>query len=185
MARINLLPWREQLREERKREFLTILVGIVVVGLLLIGVADRFYTARIERQEARNNYLEAQQKIQEDKIKEIDHLKAESAQMMERTKIIQDLEADRQEVGHLFDQLARTLPDDVFYTEVKYAGGVLSLSGIANDNALISELMRRLDASAWLASPVLVEVRAEPSGTQVQFRLEVKAVKPAVTEGGN
>jgi len=185
MARINLLPWREERREERRKRFLLILVGVLAGSIGAVLIADQIISAAIERQMARNDYIGKQIAVVDERIKQISELKARRQQLVERMRIIQDLQGNRQISGRIFDQLARTLPDGVYFTDVKMAGKTLSISGAAESNNRVSELMRNLDASDWFDAPSLNEVKAT-SADQVEqanvFQLTVRQTQPKVPE---
>ncbi|WP_263215636.1 PilN domain-containing protein [Pseudomonas atacamensis] len=185
MARINLLPWREERREERRKRFLLVLIGVLAGSIGAVLIADQIITAAIERQMARNDYIGKQIAVVDERIKQISELKARRQQLVERMRIIQDLQGNRQISGRIFDQLARTLPDGVYFTDVKMAGKTLSISGAAESNNRVSELMRNLDASDWFDAPSLNEVKAT-SADQVEhanvFQLTVRQTQPKVVE---
>ncbi|MDY7562983.1 PilN domain-containing protein [Pseudomonas sp. 10B1] len=186
MARINLLPWRDQLREERKKRFLTALVGILVIAVGVIFLCDQYITKSIEHQAARNAYVQKEIAQLDERIKEISELKARRKQLLERMKIIQDLQGNRPIIGRIFDQLARTLPDGVYFTEVKMTDKLISISGAAESNNRVSDLMRNLESSDWLQGASLTEVKATTAGGVDQantFQLTVRQTLPKV-EGG-
>ncbi|MFW0758192.1 PilN domain-containing protein [Pseudomonas sp. H11T01] len=186
MARINLLPWREELREERRKRFLMALAGVLVIAVGVVLVADQYISGEIDRQTARNNYVSQQIALVDERIKQIGDLKTRRQQLVERMRIIQDLQGNRPVSGRIFDQLARTLPDGVYFTEVKMAGKTLSITGAAASNNRVSDLMRNLDASDWFDAPSLTEVKANTTGALDQanvFRLTVRQTQPAATEG--
>ncbi|WP_445180073.1 PilN domain-containing protein [Pseudomonas sp. McL0111] len=185
MARINLLPWREERREERRKRFLLILTGVVVGSVGAVFIADQIISAAIERQAARNAYIGKQIAVVDERIKQISELKSRRQQLVERMRIIQDLQGNRQISGRIFDQLARTLPDGVYFTSVKMAGKTISISGAAESNNRVSELMRNLDASDWFDAPSLNEVKATTAGQVDQanvFQLTVRQTQPPLTE---
>ena len=185
MARINLLPWREELREERRKRFLLVLIGVVVGSIGLVLITDQVIGNSINRQLARNDYLGKQIAVVDERIKQISELKARRQQLVERMRIIQDLQGNRQISGRIFDQLARTLPDGVYFTEVKMDGKTLSVTGAAESNNKVSELMRNLDASDWFDAPSLTEVKATTAGQLDQanvFQLTVRQTQPATLE---
>lgn len=122
MARINLLPWREELREQRKQQFLVILGGVLVASAALVFLGDQYFTAAIENQNARNDFLRKEIVVLDARIKEISELKSRRQQLLERMKIIQDLQGNRPIIGRVFDQLVRTLPDGVYFTDLKMTG---------------------------------------------------------------
>lgn len=185
MARINLLPWREERREERRKRFLLALTGVVVGSIGAVFIADQVISAAIDRQIARNDYIGKQIAVVDERIKQISELKAHRQQLVERMRIIQDLQGNRQVSGRIFDQLARTLPDGVYFTKVKRLGKTLSISGAAESNNRVSELMRNLDASDWFDAPSLNEVKAT-SADQVEqsntFELTVRQTRPKSLE---
>ena len=181
MARINLLPWREQLREERKKEFLTILALVVLFAGALVFLADRYVNGQIENQNARNAFIKSEIAQLERRIKEIEQLQARRAQLLDRMKIIQDLQGKRPIIVRVFDELARTLPDGVHFTDVGMKGSAISIKGGAESNSRVSNLMRQLDASDWLTAPNLTAVKAVTSGALDQanvFELTVKQTEP-------
>lgn len=191
MARINLLPWREQLREERKQRFLVAMVSFIGLGAGLVFLAAQYLNAQIENQMARNEFVRKEIAVLDARIKEISELKTKKEQLLERMKIIQDLQGNRPVIGRVFDQLVRTLPDGVYFSSVKMAGKAITIAGAAESNNRVSNLMRNLDASEWLESPNLSEVKAVTAGAVDQanvFLLTVQQTQPAVegqsAEGG-
>ncbi len=160
MPRINLLPWREELRKQRNKEFG---VTAVVVGLLMgaiVGVVHFYYVQEIEFQQRRNALLASETAKLDKKIKEIKNIEGEKARLLARMQIIQQLQTSRPEIVHLLDEFVTTLPEGVYYTSVQQKGRVLSMQGVAQSNARVSSLMRQLDASDYLENPVLVQITA-------------------------
>lgn len=180
MARINLLPWREQLREQRKQQFVATLIGMVMLGAALIFIGDQVFSSLINEQLSRNSFIERENQALDARIKEIQELRKKRQELIERTKVIQDLQGNRPITSHVFDQLARTIPEGVYFTAVRLTGKHISIEGAAESNNLISSLMRRQDASDWLALPSLAEVKAlELDGQDAsQFKLTVQQTKP-------
>ncbi|KPU55503.1 fimbrial assembly family protein [Pseudomonas fluorescens] len=187
MARINLLPWREERREARRKRFLLVLVVVMVGTMGAVLVANQVISGAIDRQIARNNYIGKQIAVVDERITQINDLKARRQQLIERMRIIRDLQGNRQISGRMFDQLARALPDGVYFTEVKMTGKALSITGAAQSNSRVSDLMRNLEASDWFDAPSLTEVKAAAAG-QVEpasvFRLTVRQTRPAALEEG-
>lgn len=187
MARINLLPWREERREVRRKRFLLVLVAVMVGTMGAVLVANQAISGAIDRQVARNDYIGKQVAVVDERIKQINDLKARRQQLVERMRIIQDLQGNRQTSGRIFDQLARALPDGVYFTEVKMTAKTLSITGAAQSNNRVSDLMRNLEASDWFDAPSLTEVKATAAGQVVQanvFQLTVRQTQPATPEGG-
>jgi type IV pilus assembly protein PilN len=188
MARINLLPWREELREERKQRFLVTLAGVLVVAAGAVFLGDQYLNGAIEQQNARNGYISKEVAVLDARIKEISELKTRRQQLLERMKIIQDLQGNRPISGRIFDQLAQTLPDGVYFNTVKMLGKSISIDGAAESNNRVSNLMRNLDTSPWMTGSTLTQVKANSSAdTRDQsnvFQLTVQQTQPSsATEG--
>ena len=185
MARINLLPWREQQREERKQRFLVAMGAVLALGAGAVFLGDQYLNSAIENQQARNDFVRKEIAVLDARIKEISELKTRRQQLLERMKIIQDLQGNRPIIGRVFDQLVRTLPDGVFFTGLKMTAKSIAIQGAAESNNRVSNLMRNLDASEWLASPNLTEVKAVTAGAVDQanvFQLTVQQTQPGVEE---
>lgn len=181
MARINLLPWREQLREERKQRFLVAMGGTLIIAGGLVFVGGQYLNGAIDQQNARNEFVKKEIAVLDARIKEISELKERRQQLLERMKIIQDLQGNRPIIGRIFDQLVRTLPDGVYFTELKRTDKSIAIVGAAESNNRVSSLMRNLDASDWLVAPNLTEVKAVTAGAVDQantFQLTVLQTQP-------
>lgn len=160
MAQINLLPWREERRQELKREFIVILALVAVLGGALVFLADRMVNGQIDYQRQRNDYLTKHIRELDKQVAEINELETRRAQLIERMRVIQELQGNRPVIVRIMDQIVRTIPDGVFYTDLRNADNKITINGIAESNNRVSSLMRRLDASDWLAGPNLDRVRA-------------------------
>ena len=180
MARINLLPWREERRKERQREFIFMLVGAAIIGGLLFYAATWQIDKYIDHQRDRNNYLTEEIKDLDRKIAEIKELENKRRKMLARKQIIEELQASRSQMVHLFDELVRTIPEGAQLNSVKQQGDTLTLSGLAQSNARVSAYMRNLDASEWLEDPDLVIIQAKPQNAnyKFEFSLRVKLSRP-------
>lgn len=160
MAHINLLPWRERLREERKREFLTILVGIVIIGAGLLFLVDRYFNGEIDSQTARNEFLRSEIRILDEQVAEIATLRAQKEDIRDRMNVITDLQGTRPVIVRVFDEMVKTLPEGVFYETVSRQDNVLSIEGFAESYAQITQLLRRLNNSEWFGEPELGDISA-------------------------
>lgn len=173
MAKINLLPWRQETRKEQQRQFLTILgltVVLVIVGVLAVHLQ---YSTKIQKQEARNEYIRGHITKVETQIKEINELASKKERLLARMEIIQQLQRNRPEIVRLFDELVRVLPEGVHLAAIQQRSRALVLTGIAQSNARVSALMRNIDQSDWLSSPVLGVIQASKDGSR-QFTLSAK-----------
>lgn len=174
MAKINLLPWRQEQRKEQLRQFVTILILSLV--LVLVGVAAVYaqYSRLIGTQNSRNQYLQKHIHEVEKQIKEINDLAAKKERLLARMEIIQRLQRNRPEVVRLFDELVRIMPDGVYLTSFKQQGTKLFMTGVAQSNARVSALMRNIDQSEWLANPQLVVIESGKSGESRKFTLRAQ-----------
>lgn len=185
MPQINLLPWREELRKRRQKEFaVTAFISVLLMVCVMLGVHLHF-KGRIDFQKKRNNFLDAEIAKLDEQITEIKNLTKEKQRLIARTQKIQQLQSGRPDVVHLVDELVMALPEGVFYTGVRQQGQRLTLTGVAQSNARVSSLMRQLDDSEWLEDPALVEIKADEKASSVapdairssQFTLGISQTK--------
>jgi type IV pilus assembly protein PilN len=175
MTRINLLPWRELRRKEQDRQLLSIGVGAWILMGLVIFYAHLHVSGLIENQQKRNQFLEGETKKVEEEIKEIKELQAARNALLARMRIIQQLQMDRTQVVHLFDDLVRKTPEGVYLTNLKQVDKSLTLIGNAQSNARVSAFMRNLDASDWYTKPELdvINVKTKGGDRVSEFTLRV------------
>jgi len=185
MANINLLPWREERRQALKKEFLVILGATVACALLVLLVANQVYNAWIDNQNNRNAYLQRNIDELNRQVAEIKDLEAKRRQLLDRMKVIQDLQGTRPLVVHVFDELVRTLPDGVFYQSLGRTDKKIEITGIAESNNRVSSLMRQLDKSEWFENPNLTSVQAATQfGEQASsFKMTVQIAPPEEKTG--
>ena len=178
MTRINLLPWRELRRKEQDRQLLSVGAAAAVLMGLIIFYASLHINALIEEQNNRNAFLESEIKKVDVQIAEIKELKKKRDALVARMQVIQQLQSDRTQVVHMFDDLVRKLPEGMYLTAVKQTGGNLVLQGVAQSNARVSSFMRNLDTSNWFANPDLEVINVQPKGGErvSQFTLRVAQV---------
>lgn len=181
MAKINLLPWREERRQELKKEFLVILGGVAVLGAALWLLANMMVSGAVSGQQDRNNYLQRNIDDLNAQVKEIQELEKKKRELIERMKVIQELQGNRPIIVRIFDEMVRTLPDGVFYSELSRSGATVQLIGVAESNNRISSLMRNLEKSEWFESPALTSVTADEAfGDQASaFGLSFKITTPS------
>jgi len=180
MAKINLLPWREAYRKEKKEQFLAIVGGVVLLSGLIAYLWVVSVQSSIENQEARNRLLENEIVILDKQVKEIADLKKVRDDLLARIKIIQDLQGTRPLIVRYFDDFARSIPDGVFVNMVARVGNVVSIEGIAESYNRVATFMRNLEASDWFSGPNLTSVVAVPAeGEQAQsFKMTVNTSSP-------
>jgi len=175
MTRLNLLPWRDLRRKEQDRQLLSIAVGAWILMGLVIFYAHLHVSGLIEGQQKRNEFLLSETKKLDEEIKEIKELQAARAALLARMRVIQQLQMDRTQIVHLFDDLVRKLPEGVYLTSLKQSGQTITLIGNAQSNARVSAFMRNLDASDWYTKPDLdvINVKTKGSDRVSEFTLRV------------
>lgn len=180
MTRINLLPWRQERRTQRQKEYLTVLG---MTGLFAAAIAFgviKYYDGLIDNQNARNSYLTSEIALLDQKIKEIEDLEKKRAHLLNRKQVIEQLQADRSQMVHLFDQLVRTIPEGIRLNNIKQTGNTLTLDGISQSNARVASYMRALESSGWMTSPEvsIIEAKGADRLMPYQFTLTVTLTKP-------
>jgi type IV pilus assembly protein PilN len=180
MARINLLPWRAERRKQRQNEFYMLLGGAAVLALLLAFGIVKYFDAEIAGQNSRNAFLQQQITALDAKIKEIEELERTEARLLARKQVIEQLQANRSQMVHLFDELVRTIPEGVKLTSIKQNGATLTLDGVTQSNARVSSYMRNLESSGWMKNPELsiIEAKGGDRSMPYQFKLTVTMTKP-------
>lgn len=160
MIRINLLPHRAARRRQRRSRFYLMAVAMVLLGLLIAFGAHSLREAQLERQQARNAFLHAEIRKLDEEISEIGRLGEQIDALLARKQVIEALQGRRAEAVHLFNELAVGVPEGVYLKSARQAGARVLLSGYAQSNARVSNLMRNLEHSPLLERPALVEVKA-------------------------
>lgn len=183
MANINLLPWREERRQELKKEFLTVLGMVIAIAVLILLVSNRVVNAAIEHQTSRNGYLQSNITELNKQVKEIADIEKKRAELIERMRVIQDLQGTRPLITRVFDELVRTLPDGVFFDSLTRTDRRIEIRGIAESNTRVSSLMRQLENSEWFESPNLTGVEAAPKfGEQASAFSMTVLISPLASE---
>jgi type IV pilus assembly protein PilN len=184
MPRINLLPWRTELRQRRKKEFLVALAGSLVVALGVVYLSKLTVQGWTSGQQSRNQILRGEIAALDKQIEEINGLETQRKRLEARIQVITQLQRSRPEVVHLFDELVNAIPEGVHLTEVVQQGSRIELSGDAQSSTRVSALMRNIDDSAWLREPGLEGVDFVATGAERAARFKVFARQvPMVSEG--
>ena len=161
MILINLLPHREAARKRRREQFMLQLGLALLVGFLLSLLIMMSFQQRIDAQRERNDLFRAEIAVLDAQIKEVASLKSQLEALKARQQAVESLQADRNLPVHLLDEMVRQLPDGVYLSSLKQEGSSIVISGVAQSQERISELLRNLgNRSAWLHQPQLVEIVA-------------------------
>ena len=176
MAYINLLPWREECRNEKKREFIVISGGATIVAALVVLLVHLQVAGMIDRQMQRNLYIEQATAKLDDKIKEIQELNKVKSQLLARMNVIQELQGSRSLSVHLLDELVTTVPEGLHLSSFKQDREVLRMEGVAQSNARVSAYMRNIERSEWMMTPMLDVIESEELNRHrvAQFSLHAK-----------
>lgn len=186
MAKINLLPWREELREQRKKEFIQSAVLALIVAVGCIGVSWYYIDLSETYQKQRNAYIQSKIDELDTRIAEVRDLRQKREQLLARMRVIQELQGNRPVIVRIFDEVVRTLSSGLYYQSIRMTGKQVALIGTAESNNRISSQMRNYDESAWFTEPNLRGIKENPSfGAQASdFQLTVQQIKPAGSAEG-
>ncbi len=167
MARINLLPWREEQRQQKKKEFLSLLGLSALSTVLALGLVHLYMAGLKDYQTQRNKLLQDEIARLDEKIVEVKSIGEKKSKLLAKIDLVQKLQESRPEIVHLFDEIPRTTPDGVFLTKFTQAGANLIFEGKTQSNARVSAFMRSVEASEWLKTPKL-DVIKSPGKTNVE-----------------
>lgn len=180
MANINLLPWREELRQEKQRQFLSVLGLIAILGVMVAWSTYTYYSSQLDNQRARNKFLQTEIQKLDSKIKEIKTLENERQQLVERMGLIQDLQKSRPQVVHVFDEIVKNMPEGVNLQTVQRVGDDLIFDGVAESSPRISKFMRNISTSTWLQLGPLETISGDrdSGANRKRFLLRTKVGSP-------
>ncbi len=179
MAHINLLPWREEKRKEQQKQFASITVlSVVFVALVILAVHFQ-YSRMIDYQKSRNAFLTREISKVEKQIKEIENLNKEKQRLLARMEVIQQLQHNRPEIVHMFDELVRIIPDGTYLSSFKQTNNSLSMEGLAQSNARVSALMRNLEGSDWFSNPVLDVIQTDKKDAEATRKFVLRVTQTA------
>ncbi|MDH3281513.1 MAG: PilN domain-containing protein [Gammaproteobacteria bacterium] len=183
MARINLLPWREEQRKQLTQQFVSRLFLCAILTAVVVFYGWYHMGTLIDYQNSRNRYLQSEIQTLQAQLQEIKELESTKSSLLARMDVIQRLQTRRPQVVHLFHELASTLPDGVFLSGIKQSKNAVTLEGLAESNARVSAYMRNLDASSWLRSPKLELIEASREEDRISnFKLHLQQTTPKEEE---
>lgn len=178
MPRINLLPWREAERKERKLAFLIALAAAAIAAAVVTFGVRLVYTGLIGAQVRRNELLKAQIQVLNHQIGEINSLEKTKRKFLARMRIIEQLQRSRPQIVHIFDQIVRTVPPGLYLTEVTQKGAQIQFKGVAQSSTRVSDFMRNIDHSHWLGNAELEVIQANKGSPGSTFTLDAQVVSP-------
>lgn len=180
MAKINLLPWRDQRRQDKKKEFFIVFGGFCILGVLCGYLWVGNVQSSIDQQNSRNKMLEREIAALQQQVSEIKDLRQRRTALLARMKVIQDLQGTRPVIVRYFDGFVRAVPDGVYLTRLVRNGERFNIEGVAESHSRISAFMRNLDESDWFTDPSVSTISAAvDQGEQAQrFSMTVRATAP-------
>jgi type IV pilus assembly protein PilN len=185
MPRINLLPWREQERKIRRREFTVAAGGAIFASIIFVLGGKVLYSSWTDAQNEKNNLLKKEIVKLDAQIADIQDLETRKQRLVARMEIIEKLQRKRPEIVHLFDEIVKTVPDGIYLTAIKQSGNKLEIHGVAQSSTRVSTFMRNIDSSVWMDNPVLQVVEsAKDSTTGSNFTLTSDVVGVDLEHGG-
>ena len=186
MARINLLPWREEQRRESQRQFMSTLLMTSILGVVLVFLAGTVYDQKIKHQQFRNELVKKEISKLETRIKRIDELERTRARLISRKQVIERLQASRAMTVELLDKLAKSIPVGVTLQSMRQQGTTLVLAGTSQSNARVSAYLKELEQNDLFLSPQLDFVRSaarpDTATEPYQFSIKVKVRPPEASD---
>jgi type IV pilus assembly protein PilN len=186
MARINLLPWREEQRQERQRQFMSTLLMTSILGVVLVFLAGTVFDQKIKHQQYRNELVNKEIRKLEGRIKRIDELERTRARLISRKQVIERLQASRAMTVELLDKLAKSIPVGVTLTSMRQQGAILVLAGNSQSNARVSAYLKELEKNDLFLDPQLDFVRSASNPVTAtepyQFSIKVKLRPPKTSD---
>ncbi|WP_395146601.1 PilN domain-containing protein [Moraxella atlantae] len=167
MARINLLPWRQEVRERKNKEFMTLIVAVLLLSLLGAFAAWSYFNRELEQQQQANESIKQANAELDKALKQISTLEQQRNDIIERMKVIQDLQGRRPVPVHVWDDIARLVPAQMYLTNMKREGDVITFTGQADNPNTVSTLIRNLDGSKWLQDSAVVSL-SQPNAVAYQ-----------------
>ena len=179
MAKINLLPWRQEYRAQKQKEFQQVAAVVVLAAGFSVFMWMKTVDAQIANQNERNQLLQTEIAALDKQVKEIKDLKKRRQELIDRMRVIQELQGNRPLSVRYFDEMVRAAPEGLWLNNLKRTGKTLYISGVAESNNRVSSFMRSLDQSDWFESPNLTGVTAKPEfGEQASaFKMTVSVSK--------
>lgn len=185
MIRVNLLPWREERRKARRQQFFAFAGVMAAIAAVIWFMGYGAINGYVSAQEGKNAFLKSEIAALDKEIEEIKRLKEQTDSLLSRKRVIESLQANRTETVHLFNELARQVPEGVYLKTIKQSGDKISLVGYAQSNARVSSLMRNLEGSPVMERPDLVEIKSAAVGNRrlSEFNLNVYITRQTTDDG--
>lgn len=182
MAKINLLPWRQELKKQRQQEFIVINAAVALSAAAIIMFFHILLSSQLSDQEERKAYIQSEIATLDGQIKQIDELQTRKDELLARMKVIQDLQGRRPVIVRVFDDLVRAVPDKLFLKLIERKDNKFTITGVAESNNQVATFLRNLNASAWFKNPVLASVTSSDTKQAGAKADPVKSDKPKTSD---
>ena len=159
MARINLLPWRQEERERRNKEFMAIVIATTLLALLAAFATWSYFSNQLDEQLDANALIEQENSRLDAALTEIDTLEQRREDIIARMQVIQDLQGRRPVPVRLWDDIANAIPPALYLTSLKREGDLITLIGFADNPNVVSSLIRSLDNSEWMGNSAVRNIQ--------------------------
>ncbi len=159
MARINLLPWRQEERERRNKEYITLVAAVILLALLAAFATWSYFSNELDDQRDANALIEQENSRLDSALKEIDGLEQRRADIISRMQVIQDLQGRRPVPVRLWDDIAKAIPPALYLNNLKREGDLLTFTGLADNPNVVSSLIRNLDDSKWMGNSAVQNIQ--------------------------
>ncbi len=177
MAGINLLPWRAERRKQKQQQFFSVTALALLLSAAVLMFVHFQIQSMVEYQNERNKFLETEVALFDKKIKEIEELETKKKRLISKMEVIQQLQTSRPEIVHLFDELARTIPEGVYLSDFTQSDKNLTMNGVAQSNARVSAYMRNLESSPWLQDPMLNVIESKQDAKDKKDQKDLRGSK--------
>lgn len=166
MARINLLPWRQEERERKNKEFNTLIAGTLVLAAICGFIAYSILNGALNSQNNANKSIQDANAQLDIALKSIEELEAQREQMLAQMKVIQDLQGRRSIPVRVWDDLARAVPSAMYLVSIKREADLITITGQASNANVVAGLVRNLNASQWLDASAVVSIKSKVQAYQ-------------------
>lgn len=165
MITINLMPWREARRKRLQHGFQRNLAMSAIAGVGLVVLAWAGIGSALSGQDDRNAFLQNKIEVAQKEIEEIKEIDKQRERLLNRQKVIEDLQSNRTMMSHLLYDIASLTVDGVKLDSLKHQKNMLEIQGRATSNGSVSNYLKSLDRSEWMGTPELIVVAGQESGT--------------------
>jgi type IV pilus assembly protein PilN len=171
MIRINLLPVRQVQKREAGRQYIVLVVAML---LLALGANGYWYSwmegkreAAQRRLDETNNRIAQLEKV----IGEVTNINKRKKEVEEKLAVLDKLRKQRAGPVKLLDALSTAMPKKVWVTDFEERQGGAVLSGGAESFEDVSELMRSMNTIVWTPKGMgrVVERKRDGSSARVEI----------------